>query len=111
VHLAISYVDRICGSGYSLAGEDSTGVVCLLLASKFNEVDDNIPLVGDLGKVYGRLSGCGLDLEGVRERETEICQLFNWELDTIIPLHFINNLVQQGIIYSNDSDKREATLL
>ena len=86
-------------------------MVCLLLASKFNEVDDNIPLVGDLGKVYGRFGGCGLELEGVRERETEICQLFNWELDTIIPLHFINNLVQQGIIFSNDSDKREATLL
>ena len=52
MHLAVSYIDKVLHTDYEKAHEEITGVTCLLLASKFNELDDNIPLIGDLIKAH-----------------------------------------------------------
>jgi hypothetical protein len=78
---------------YSKATEELTAAASLLLASKFNEVDDNIPLLEELAKAHQNLSMAKWSQEEIRSREIEICNLFGWELDTIVPLQFVNNLV------------------
>ena len=92
-HLAVSYIDRMIHQRYNKAGEELTAAASLLLASKFNEVDDNIPLLEELAKAHQNLSMVKWSQEEIRLREIEICHLFGWELDTIVPLQFVNNLV------------------
>ena len=50
MHLAVSYIDKVLATDYKI--EEVTGVACLLLASKFNELDDNIPLIEELKKAH-----------------------------------------------------------
>jgi hypothetical protein len=50
---------------FDTAYEELTAVTSLLLASKFNEVDDNIPLIDELITAYTSLSIFELNSEGV----------------------------------------------
>ena len=111
MHLAVSYLDRVLDKGYAKAREEVTAATCFLLASKFNEVDENIPLISDLIKTHASLSIYELSSEALLQTEIELVSLLEWDLDVIIPLHFINNLVQQGIVFSNDLVKRDSLLL
>ena len=56
LHLAVAYIDKMVTRKFSTVNEELTAVTSLLLAAKFNEVDDNIPLIEELIKAYSTLS-------------------------------------------------------
>jgi len=62
-------------------------VVCLLMASKFDELDDNIPLIRELQKVCARTRIIGYD--EVVKGEVEVLNKMNWDLFKLAPLHFL----------------------
>ena len=117
--------------GYSA---DDISLTCLLLASKFDEIDDNIPLIQEMSKGHGLVrdsldSGFLLSQAKERPRLTrsrsypsftaiQSCELYLlrvlcWDLNTITPLHFTYNHIFQGVLFSNDrivqhDDERKA---
>jgi hypothetical protein len=62
-------------------------IACLLLASKFDELDDRIPLIRDLQKICARQRVIGYD--EVIKAEVMVLSFFNWELFRLTPLHFV----------------------
>ena len=85
VYLAIAYLDNLIKLKFTKANEELTAVVCFLIASKFNEVDDNIPKIRQLIKAYSYFSQHKLSKEEILDAEVHICQVFAWNLDCIVP--------------------------
>ena len=86
----------------------------LLLASKFDEIDDNIPLIEEMCKTY-KIVKENLDLrydkvtskEMLKIKDIKACELevlyeLDWDLNSITPLHFTMNFIFQGLIFTND---------
>lgn len=73
--------------------------ICLLLSSKFDELDDNIPLIRELQKI---LAPKVIYYDDVLKAENDVLQKLNWDLFKLTPLHFVQNLIGQGVVYSND---------
>lgn len=105
---------------------DAMAVSCLLLASKFDEIDDNIPLITEFCKAHGlvrdsldggflqsqssmpRLSSnrSQICFERIRKCEVELLSVLQWDLNRVTPMHFVQNFLYQGAVFTND----EATL-
>ena len=72
----------------------------LLLASKFDEIDDNIPLIDELCKAYkvvvdslclyldGQPKEPYLKIREIKSCELEVLNELDWDLNSITPLHF-----------------------
>ena len=146
VHLAAEYMDRylwlrLCSDGITKANSDvefanrifeghsldALTISCLLLASKFNEIDDNIPLIEefckghgivrdslDSGNLAGHATNRRPQLQGGLSRtypsadEVESCEkyllgMLEWDLNSVTPLHFVQSYLAQGAqLLSND---------
>ena len=72
----------------------------MLLASKFDELDDNIPLIREFQKVCAKQRVISYD--DVTKCEVFLLRKLNWDLFKLTPLHFVQNLIGQGIVFSND---------
>ena len=143
IHLAVEYMDRFLLLRLNTIGNitlsendtdlftrllegysaDEIALTNLLLASKFDEIDDNIPLIQELSKGHSLVrdsldSGFLLSQSKDRPRLTknrsypgfhaiQRCELYLlrvlcWDLNTITPLHFVQNHLYQGILFTND---------
>ena len=131
IHLAVEYMDRYllhklssdsivqASSEVEFANRifdrhsmDALTISCLLLASKFNEIDDNIPLIKeyckghalvrdslDSGHLVAHQTGrpqlkAGLSRTYPGVHAIEICEKYllgvlEWDLNSVTPLHFI----------------------
>ena len=92
IHLAVRYLDKVIDLGYEKG--EVTVTTCLFIASKFNELDENIPLIGDMIKTFSAISKTAMTISAIQKAETDIIKLLDWDFDFIIPLHFVNNLLQ-----------------
>jgi hypothetical protein len=72
-------------------------VTCLLLASKYDELDDRIPFINDMGKILKKVAS--INHAEVLKLETEILFSFNWDLIIITPLHFVYSITSQGCVF------------
>ena len=101
---------------------DAVAITCLLLASKFDEIDDNIPLIEEFCKGHSlvrdsldsgfllaqgdrpRLTQCRTypGMHTVQECELYMLRILCWDLNTVTPLHFVLNHLFQGVVFSND---------
>jgi len=57
--------------------------MCLLLASKQDELDDSIPLIRD----FQKLSRYNFTYNDCLEEEGTILELLNWNLIIVSPIH------------------------
>lgn len=62
-------------------------VTCLLIASKYDELDDKIPFIIDMNKVLKKV--VNINHGEVLKLETEILFSFNFDLMIITPLHIV----------------------
>jgi hypothetical protein len=70
------------------------------MASKFDELDDNIPLIRELQKACARQRIISYD--EVIKAEVTVLNKLSWDLFKLTPMHFIQNLIGQGIAFTND---------
>ena len=133
IHLAVNYLDRFLSAKNKLYPEiqanrikiavfrdhslDAVSMTCLLLASKFDEIDDNIPLISEFTRAHsivrdrleaefaGKKSKFRSDLtfRDISKCELTLLNILKWSLNTLTPLHFVQNYVYQGIVFSNDT--------
>lgn len=66
-------------------------ITCLLLASKYDELDDKIPFIIDMSKILKKV--VNINHGEVLKLETEILFSFNFELMIITPLQFVQSIL------------------
>ena len=102
IHLAVTFADILLQDEkiFDKIKQETLICTCLLLASKFDEIDDNIPLIRDLQKVCAKQRVVGY--EEMLKAEQAVLFKLNWDLFKITPMHFLQNLLGQGVVFSND---------
>jgi hypothetical protein len=65
-------------------------ITCLLLASKYDELDDRIPFINDMSKLLRKVTQ--LHHSEVVKTETDLLFAFNWDLMILTPLHFVYSI-------------------
>lgn len=111
LQLAIVYLDKLF-----LLGKQATiredkylwGLTALLLASKYDEIDWNIPYIKDFRKVS---SEARYSWDEVTQCESTIAEYLKWDLMIISPLNYTYALLTFGVIFSNDEFKYRKSLL
>ncbi len=101
-HLAVVYLDILLQDEkiFDKIKQEVLPVACLLLAAKFDELDDNIPLIRELQKICARQRVIAYD--EVIKAEVAVLSKLNWDLFKLTPMHFLQNLIGQGVVFSND---------
>ena len=119
IHLAVNYMDRFLATKNKLYPDiqgnrikisvfrdhslDAVAMTCLLLASKFDEIDDNIPLISEFTRAHsivkdrleaefaGKKSKLRTDLsyKDMTKCELTLLNILKWNLNTLTPLHFV----------------------
>lgn len=64
-------------------------LTCLLISSKYDELDDNIPFVRDMIRKVGSPIGSYLD---VMNWQAKLLTAFDYDLMVLTPLNFIESL-------------------
>lgn len=125
IYLAIQYMDIIINTSWgqnSALSQPKSGVldpsslkivsstipqeshrfialICLNIASKFDALDLNTPLLGELQ----RASGCPIPYFALIGYESECLKILNWNLKRVTLFHWVENLKNQGFVLSDDT--------
>lgn len=104
IHIAIAYLERAYQLGLQKAPASSLdshlrtlALTCLLLAAKYDELDDKIPFINDMARVVKSI--VSVKQQDVLKLETKILFAFGWDLMIITPLHFVYSVAAQGFIF------------
>lgn len=76
-------------------------LTCLILAAKYDELDCNIPMLQDFQKIANSKLVM-VRIDAIKECETAILRLIDWNLKIITPIVFVEMLLTQGVVFSND---------
>lgn len=78
-----------------------TAITCLILACKFTERDDNVPLITDLIKFSARKLAlvATFTYEQVTKHEMEVMRRLDWDLFRTTVLSFVDNYTTQGLVF------------
>lgn len=77
----------------------------LLVASKYDELDEYIPLIRDLQRYFQKyipISERIPSFDEIIECERVVMNYFNWDLMFLIPIHFVKMLHANGVIFDNE---------
>ena len=122
IHIAIELIDRYyLGKSQTLSLDDYKQqligpkqvilhqLVCLMVASKLNECDDNITvmihLIQYIKNQVSRMSSSDKshlvpNFEEVVECERALLKHFDWNLNFLLPIHFVRIHLAHGILFS-----------
>lgn len=87
---------------------EATAITCLILASKFDELDDNIPMIAEFHRAFQinqkmhRTSRRAIKKQDLFACEIYILGVLNWDLNSTSFFSFLQNYVYQGILFSDD---------
>jgi len=80
------------------------GVTALFLASKYDELDKNIPFIKEFGHVSSRAK---YSYREITKCEAMFLDLLNWDLVSLWPKYFMSAILSFGIFWDSDKiDKR-----
>ena len=82
----------------------------MLLASKYDEIDNNITAIRDLRSyIKNQLHQLGFKdsnlvptVEQILQCERRMLHYFDWNLNFMLPLHFVRLMLANGILFSNE---------
>jgi len=77
-------------------------LTCFILAAKFQEKDDDIPLIEDCISVTNSARKSTLLYDQVTRNEYCVLRDLNWDINRVTIYHFVKNYISQGIIFTND---------
>jgi hypothetical protein len=75
------------------------GLTALFLASKYDEIDKNIPYIKEFGQVSSRAK---YSYSEVIKCENKFLNLLNWELMVLTPMYFLTALLSFGVVFDDD---------
>ncbi|CDW90074.1 UNKNOWN [Stylonychia lemnae] len=77
--------------------------MCLLLASKYDELDDRIPMIRD----FQKLARYEFAYKECKDEEELVLNQLNWNLQFLTPVHSIQSLQSLGIVFEDDRIQSE----
>ena len=114
MHTAIVYLDAVLiqyekrrnqekaeGKDLTKVGRYSlelSAIGCVFIASKFDELDNNIPFLKDFIKAAKYM----FKYAEIIKEEAALVEKFNWQLLVVSPLHFVYSLLSMGVIFEDD---------
>lgn len=106
-HSAVALMDTIlCTKEVDKTRLQLVAICCLLVAAKFEEVDDRAPSLSLLFAKCNRK----FSIAQLKATELSVLQQLNWELKSCTPMHFILHFLAQGILFPSDTiDSRPVT--
>jgi hypothetical protein len=84
------------------------GVSLLMLASKYDELDDKIPYIRDFRNVSSRAN---FTWDQVVNCETHIVKSLNWDLMALTPENFSTTLLTFGLVFSDEGTPSDLKFL
>lgn len=82
-----------------------------LIASKNEELDENIPLIKDLTRHFSRILPTSVPIptfNDIVECERQLMNHFKWDLMILTPTVFLQSLLSNGIVFDNEELSSEA---
>lgn len=78
-------------------------VTCFLIASKYDEIDDQLVFINDVQKYFNRagLANCPTWTEIV-ETERMLMNFLGWDLGFVLPVHFLEIFLANGILFESE---------
>ena len=109
-HLSIELMDRLfLSQDYRVEVTKKNiqlySLTCALIAGKYDELDENIPLISELQRHLSNLltlNEMAPHFNDVVECERQVMRFFNWDLMMIMPIHFIKCLLSNGVLFNNE---------
>ena len=80
-------------------------MTCFLLASKYEELDENITLIKDLRRYYTRVLPTSViipSFDDIIKCEGDLMRFFNWDLMIVTPTNVLKLLLANGVIFENE---------
>lgn len=109
-HLAVDLIDRFfISSGkkeFSAKLMALYECTCFMIASKYEELDENITLIKDLIRYFTRIlpnSVAPPTFNEVVECERELMVFYNWDLMIVTPTVLTKLLIANGVVFDNES--------
>lgn len=102
LQLAIVYVDKLllAGKGPEMEKDKHLwGLTALYLASKYDELDRNIPFISDLRKVSRKAA---YSWSEVTKCESNFINFLNWDIMIVSPLNYTYALLTFGVVFTTD---------
>jgi hypothetical protein len=115
LHIAIEVMDRFFLDKRSQSLSDIQDmssrivnivmVTCFLIASKYDEIDDQLVFINDVQKYHYKqgLSNSPTWTEVV-ETERMLMNFFGWDLGFVLPIHFVEMFIANGVLFENEQD-------
>ena len=76
---------------------------CFLIASKYDEIDDQLVKIKDVQtKYFDRETSNCPSYNDIVETERMLMELFEWDLGFLLPIHFLEMFLANGILFSTD---------
>ena len=121
LHIAIELVDRYFLDRKSQSDKDIQSMsprvitvfvtTCFLIASKYDEIDDRLVFINDVQSYYKRLPGGPSTIGGaptytdIVECERLLLKFFEWDLGFVMPIHFIEMFLANGVLFESEYNK------
>ena len=106
LHLAFLYFQQAPQLGLAPKELRSFAASCLLLASKFSELDQNIPFLSDVSKVLGKstfMSCSALTRKEYDRYEPMLCEHFGWALNQLSVFDFTETFMTMGLVFEGET--------
>lgn len=98
-HAAIAYLDRLQpNEQFSRLEWQMLAISCILISSKYNESDENIPDIATLEEITQQ----HIPNESILNYELWALKRMGWKLNARTPIAFISSCVVVGILHPND---------
>lgn len=101
LHIAVAYMDYVLSRhNFSTGKFNLVALTCLIIATKYDELDRNIPSLLDfMGAARSMLL---VKPNDVKSCEAKILGALSWNLCVITPLNFLDILFTQGVLHISD---------
>ena len=84
-------------------------VTCFLIASKYDEIDDRLVFINDVKTFFNSSQGVASlgkvpipSWNDIVECERLLLYFFNWDIGFVIPYHFIEMFLANGVLFKSD---------
>jgi len=115
LHIAIELMDRFFLDKQSQSQRDiqlmSPRIIsiylttCFLIASKYDEIDDQLVFINDVKKYYQskhQYQSLIPTYTEIVETERHLMNFFGWDLGFVMPIHFIEMFLANGVLFESE---------
>ena len=119
LHIGIELMDRFfldkrtqALSEYQSMTPRITSIIlttCFLIASKYDEIDDQLVFINDVQRYYSRMGGeyvtqnMNPSYTDIVETERKLMNFFGWDLGFVLPIHFVEMFLANGALFETEN--------